>query len=65
MTHEKEWFQYINQLAKRKNWLINEIKWSGYRGAIFENKPSSLRELIETNLAKGEVDFWETYENLS
>jgi energy-coupling factor transporter ATP-binding protein EcfA2 len=56
MTHEKEWFQYVSQLAKRKQWLINEIKWSDNDGTYLDDKPSDLKEIIETNLAKGFVD---------
>ncbi|WP_158994295.1 hypothetical protein [Mucilaginibacter sp. L196] len=56
LTHENEWFQYVSQLAKRKNWLINEIKWSDADGTYLEDKPTDIREIIETNLAKGNVD---------
>ena len=56
LTHENEWFQYVSQLAKRKSWLINEIKWSDADGTHLEDKPTDLREIIETNLAKGNVD---------
>lgn len=56
LTHENEWYQYVSQLAKRKSWLINEIKWSDTDGTHLEDKPTDLKEIIETNLAKGNVD---------
>ena len=56
LTHENEWYQYVSQLAKRKNWLINEIKWSDANGTHLEDKPTDIREIVETNLAKGNVD---------
>ena len=56
LTHENEWFQYVSQLAKRKSWLINEIKWSETKGTHLDDKPTDLRDIIETNLAKGNVD---------
>ena len=56
LTHENEWYQYVSQLAKRKNWLINEIKWSDANGTHLEDKPTDIGEIIETNLAKGNVD---------
>jgi len=56
LTHEIEWYQYVSQLAKRKSWLINEIKWNDADGTHLEDKPTDLREIIETNLAKGNVD---------
>ena len=56
LTHELEWYQYVSQLAKRKSWLINEIKWSDAEGTHLEDKPTDLREIIELNLSKGNVD---------
>jgi len=56
MTHENEWFQYVSQLAKRKSWLINEIKWSDERGTFLEDEPIDLRKIIEIYLAKGDID---------
>ena len=57
LTHEKEWYQYVSQLAKRKGWLINEIKWSDTQGTRLEDKPTDLRKIIDLNLTKGNVDF--------
>lgn len=56
LTHENEWFQYVSQLAKRKSWLINEIRWNDSKGTHFEDKPKDLREIIESNLAKGNIE---------
>ena len=56
LTHEREWYQYVSQLAKRKSWLINEIKWNDAAGTYLEDKPTDLRAIIETNLAKGNID---------
>ncbi|WP_276975449.1 hypothetical protein [Flavobacterium filum] len=56
LTHENEWYQYVSQLAKRKSWLINKIKWSDADGTHLEDKSTDLKEIIETNLAKGNVD---------
>ena len=56
LTHEHEWYQYVCQLAKRKSWLINEIKYNEAHGTYLDDKPSDLRTIIETNLAEGNVD---------
>ncbi len=56
LTHEHEWFQYVSQIAKRKGWIINEVKWSDNDGTYLEDKPTNLREIIELNLSKGNVD---------
>ncbi len=56
LTHEAEWFQYVRQLAKKKSWLINEVKWTDSKGTYLEEEPNELKELIEKNIESGSVD---------
>lgn len=56
LTHESEWFQYVNQIAKRKQWNIKEIKWSDIDGAYIDSTPLELKEIIEKNLISGNVE---------
>lgn len=56
LTHDSEWFSYVQQLAKRKGWTIGEIKWTEMKGAYLEEKPSDLKEYIERELAKSTVE---------
>lgn len=56
LTHELEWFSYVQQLAKRKGWLIGEIKWTEAKGAHLEEKPDDLKELIERELANSSIE---------
>lgn len=56
LTHEAEWFSYVRQLAKRKSWIIGEIKWTDAKGAHLEEKLNDLKELIETGLANSSID---------
>lgn len=56
LTHESDWYQYVSQLTKKRNWLSIEIKWNEELGAHLEDKPTDLREIIELNLANGNVD---------
>lgn len=56
LTHEHEWFQYVSQLAKRKSWLINEVRWTETEGTHLKDEPTDLRLIIESNLSKGNVD---------
>lgn len=56
LTHEFEWFSYIRQIAKKKGWLLGEIKWTEQKGTYLDEQPNELKELIETNLANGAVD---------
>lgn len=56
LTHEVEWFRYVQQLAKRKAWIIGEIKWTEAKGAHLDEKPDDLKELIERELANSSVE---------
>ncbi len=57
LTHENEWFtNIVSPLAKKKGWLINEVKWSDAKGTYIEEKPAELKELIETNLTDSKVE---------
>lgn len=46
LTHEIEWFSYVKELAKRKNWHIHEIKWSEGEGTHLGPGVNDLKELI-------------------
>ncbi len=46
LTHEIEWFTYVRELAKKKNWHIHEIKWSEGQGTHLEPGANDLKELI-------------------
>ena len=55
LTHEEQWFQYVRQIAKKKNWLINEIHWNETKGTHLNESPTDLKELIDYNLTNGNV----------
>lgn len=56
LTHEDQWFSYVQQLAKRKGWTIGEIKWTEAKGTHLEEKPNDLKEFIERELANSSVE---------
>ncbi|MBK8945401.1 MAG: hypothetical protein IPM32_09045 [Ignavibacteriae bacterium] len=56
LTHEHEWFQYVRQIAKKKSWLINEIRWSNEKGTYLDQEPKELKEQIIYKLNNGIVD---------
>lgn len=57
LTHEENWFtNFVCPLAKKKGWLINEIKWTENKGTYLEEEPSDLRERIETSLADSKIE---------
>lgn len=57
LTHEEQWFQYVKQIAKKKGWLINEIKWTEIKGTYLEESPSELKIQIEENILNGNIAF--------
>lgn len=56
LTHEAEWFSYVRQLAKKKSWIIGEIKWTEAKGAHLDEKPNNLKKFIESGLANSSID---------
>ena len=55
LTHEAEWFSYVQQLAKRRGWTIGEVKWTEDKGTHLEDKPNDLKDFIERELANSSV----------
>jgi len=54
LTHEKNWFDYVNNSVKGKNWIVGSIKWSEEKGTHIEEPPKNLRERIEDKISKSE-----------
>lgn len=57
LTHEEEWFRnFVKPLAKKKNWLINEIKWTEVKGTHFEESKGDIKSMIENKLSESNID---------
>ncbi|RFN60308.1 coiled-coil domain-containing protein [Marixanthomonas ophiurae] len=57
LTHEYDWFKnFVSPLAKKKNWIINEIKWTEDKGTFLDEKPNELKERIEKSIAESEIE---------
>lgn len=57
LTHEEEWFRnFVKPLAKKKNWLVNEIKWTEDKGTHFEESKGDLKSRIEGKLAASDIE---------
>jgi hypothetical protein len=56
LTHEEQWFNYVRQLAKKKEWIVGEINWSDAKGTHLGEKPNDLKEFIERELANNSVE---------
>lgn len=51
MTHERDWFEYVKNVVKGKNWQINSIKWNEDKGTYvdepFENIKNRIKKRIK------------------
>lgn len=57
LTHEEEWFRnFVKPLAKKKGWLVNEIKWTEAKGTHFEESQGDIKSRIEKKLSESELD---------
>ena len=57
LTHEYEWFKnFVSPLAKQKNWIINEIKWTKDKGTFLDERPNELKERIELAIGNSNIE---------
>ena len=57
LTHEEEWFRnFVKPLAKKKGWIVNEVKWTESKGTHFEESQGDIKSKIEKNLSESKVD---------
>lgn len=57
LTHELDWFtNFVTPLAKKKGWLIKEIKWTENNGTFFDEQPNDLRVRIENCLTESRIE---------
>ncbi|MCP4146587.1 MAG: hypothetical protein GY757_02455 [bacterium] len=52
LTHEKEWFHYLENNTKTENWLVNSIKWSEAKGTHFAEPTESTEPAAHTESFK-------------
>jgi len=50
MTHEKNWFEYVNNLVKGRNWKVNTVKWTIEKGTYIDEPSEKLKERIENKI---------------
>ncbi|MFA5015368.1 MAG: hypothetical protein WC549_07500 [Actinomycetota bacterium] len=55
LTHEKNWFDYLNYVFKNKGWLVKVMKFDELNGARIEEEPQGLRKSIEDKLKNGDI----------
>lgn len=54
MTHEMDWFDYVKNIVKGKNWKINTIKWNEDRGTYVDEPPEKLKDRIKSKISKSD-----------
>ena len=54
LTHEKDWFDYVSNSVKGKNWVVGSIKWSEDKGTHVEEPPKNLKNRIEDKIARSD-----------
>jgi hypothetical protein len=50
-THERQWFDYLNNKIKNKGWLVKTIKWTAAKETHIEESIQNLMERIEFKIA--------------
>jgi len=54
-THEKDWFEYLTNAVKGRNWVITKMVWSYENGAELEMPLFNLRQRIENKLGNSDA----------
>jgi len=54
-THEKDWFEYVANMVKGRNWIVTEMIWDYDRGASLETPLTDLKKKIENKLKISET----------
>ena len=49
-THEKDWFDYVENMVKGKSWVIKKMNWDYEHGSSLETPLGDLKERIEQKL---------------
>lgn len=54
LTHEEDWFSFMKNAVKGKNWYINVVKWNDEYGTYLEPTLIDLKTIIESKIRKNE-----------
>ena len=50
LTHEKTWFNIVNNLVRSKNWEIHTLRHNEIKGTYIDEAPKTLRKRIEQKI---------------
>ena len=56
LTHEKDWFDYVANMIKGKNWLIQTVKYDQDNGSHIDENLETLQEKIERRIKEKDCD---------
>ncbi len=54
-THEKDWFEYVVNMVKGKNWHVSVMVWDSKTGANLEIPLVDIKEKIEQKINKSDI----------
>ncbi len=54
-THERDWFEYVANAVKGKNWVINEVIWDHEKGVTARVPLTDLRDRIENKINSSDI----------
>lgn len=54
-THEKNWFEYLTNTVKGRNWVITQIVWNYENGAQLEIPLFDLKQRIDNKFGKSDA----------
>jgi len=56
LTHEKGWFDYVNNQVKNKNWFVKRLQWNETDGSYLDEAIDDLRKKILQKIADKNTD---------
>lgn len=56
LTHEKQWFEYVRNAVKGKNWIVRSMKWNDERGSHLDEPPEKFKDRIESKIKNNSED---------
>jgi energy-coupling factor transporter ATP-binding protein EcfA2 len=56
LTHERNWYEYLANAARGKNWKINVVKWDDDNGTYIDEPTEHIRARIESRLKSGSFE---------
>ena len=56
LTHEKNWFDYVANMAKGKDWKIATVKWDEEKGVYIDEPVENIERRIEAKIRASNIE---------